>query len=122
MSRSEESQDSAFSYYPVLQRVKAYVEANLEDGITRQQAAQVAGLEAKYFSTFFRRKTGISFTAWVAQLRVDRAKNMMQERDHTITQVALAVGFRDLRTFQRAFKRHTGMTPRSFKSSVKPCR
>jgi len=120
MSRSAEPQNAAFSYYPVLRRVKTYVEANLDEGITRQQVAQVAGLEEKYFSTFFRRKTGMSFTAWVAQLRVSRAKHMMQQRDHTITQVALAVGFRDLRTFERAFKRHTGMTPRSFKSSVRP--
>ena len=44
----------------------------------------------------------------------------MRSQDHSITEIAYAVGFRDLRTFERAFKRHTGQTPLSFKKSVAP--
>lgn len=115
-----EAHDSAFGYYPALQRVKEYVETNLEEEISLEMAARVAGLEEKYFSAFFRRRTGVGFKAWLTELRIQRAKDMLRERDHRITSVAFSVGYRDLRTFERAFKRHTGMTPRSFKASVRP--
>ena len=113
------TRDAAFRYYPALQRVRDYVEGHLGEDISLHDAAVVARLEKKYFSAFFRRKTGIGFRCWLSQIRIQRAQEMLRERDHTITNVALAVGFRDLRTFERAFKRDTGMTPRAFKAVVK---
>ena len=44
----------------------------------------------------------------------------MKSRDFAITEVAEEVGFRDLRTFERAFKKYTLTTPREFKKSVVP--
>ena len=90
------------------------------EDIPLNKAAQVAHLDAKYFSTYFRQKTGIRFKDWLAQERVGRAKAMMERRDHSVTEIAFAVGFRDLRTFQRSFKRHTGLTPTAYRSSVRP--
>jgi len=45
---------------------------------------------------------------------------LMKASDFSITDVAYEVGFGDLRTFGRAFKKHTRMTPREFKKSVAP--
>ena len=115
-----EIRSSAFSYYPVLKRVKDYVDLNLNQDISLGRVAGIAGLEEKYFSAFFREKAGIGFRSWLTQLRVERAEEMIRDHDRRITDVAFSVGFRDLRTFERAFKRHTGMTPRSYKASVKP--
>jgi AraC-like DNA-binding protein len=44
----------------------------------------------------------------------------MKARDYSITEVAYEVGFGDLRTFERAFKKHTLTTPMEFKKSVLP--
>jgi AraC-like DNA-binding protein len=109
-----------FSYYLPLQRVREYVERNLGEPIPLRDAARAAGLEEKYFSAFFHRKTGICFRDWLAGRRVERAIEILTEHDDTITCVAASVGFQDLRTFERAFKRHTGLTPRAFKRSVAP--
>jgi two-component system, response regulator YesN len=111
---------TAFAYYKRLQRVKCHVERNLADEVSLQTAAQVAGLEQKYFSTFFRQKTGICFSDWVARERVSRATQMLKKHNYSITCVAQDVGFHNLRTFERAFKKVTGMTPREFKRSVHP--
>jgi len=48
------------------------------------------------------------------------AMELMKSRDFAITEVAEEVGFRDLRTFERAFKKYTLTTPREFKKSVVP--
>jgi len=120
MSDREDFERRIFSYYPPLQRVREYVEQNLSEPISLREAASAAGLEEKYFSAFFHRKTGVCFRDWLAGRRVDRAIEILTERDDTITNVAASVGFQDLGTFERSFKRLTGLTPRDFKRSVAP--
>lgn len=111
---------AAFIYYQRLQRVREFVNQNYTEEISLKKAAEIAGLEKKYFSTYFREKTGVCFKDWIAEVRVSRAKSMMELQNYNITEIGFAVGFRDLRTFERAFKRCTGMTPRAFKNSVRP--
>lgn len=120
MSDREDFERRIFSYYPPLQRVREYVEQNLSEPISLREAAGAAGLEEKYFSAFFHRKTGVCFRDWLAGRRVDRAIEILTRRDDTITNVAASVGFQDLGTFERSFKRLTGLTPRAFKRSVAP--
>ncbi len=112
---------AAFSYYARLARVKEYVDSHYTEEVTLTVAAGIAGLEPKYFSAFFRDKTGVCFSDWLRQLRVEKALDLMRARNYSITEVAFEVGFQDLRTFERAFKRVTTMTPREFKRSVRPC-
>lgn len=113
-------EEAAFVYYHRLRRVKEHVEQALADDISLESAARVAGLEAKYFSSYFRRKTGRCFKHWLAERRIEKAMHMMRACDYTIAQVAFSVGFRDLRTFERTFKKCTGITPRAYRDSVRP--
>ena len=83
-------------------------------------AAEVAGLEKTYFSTFFHQKTGICFRDWLSSVRVMRAMEIMTTEDLPITDVAFTVGFQDLRTFERAVEKHTGLTPRAVKDWLRP--
>ncbi len=111
---------AAFLYYDRLRQVKEYVERHYADDLDLRCAARVAGLEVKYFSTYFHRRTGMCFRDWLARLRVAQAKKMIEVQDFSFTDIAYSVGFQDLRTFERAFKRCVGMTPRSFKNRVRP--
>ena len=120
MSNSTSKLHAAFIYYQRLRRVRDYVNQNYSDGISLRSAAKIASLEEKYFSAYFHQKTGICFKDWVAEVRVTHARAMMKSRAYNLTEIAFAVGFRDLRTFERVFKRRTGMTPRAFKNSVRP--
>ena len=112
--------DAAFEYYLRLRRVKAFVESCPGQEVSLETAARVAGLEAKYFSAYFRRKTGLCFKDWLAGLRIEQAQLMMQTRDYSVTEVAFSVGYNDIRSFQRAFKKLTGMTPRTFRDRMRP--
>ncbi len=110
----------AFDYYPRLKRLREYVEQSYSEPISLKKAAGIAGLESSYFSTYFRAKVGITFTRWLRQVRVEKAMELMKAGDFSISEVAEAVGFGDLRAFERAFKKHTRRTPREFKKSVAP--
>ena len=109
-----------FSYYPRLNKVKKYVDNHYSDPLDLEQAAEIAGLEKTYFSTYFHRKTGMCFHDWLSRIRVNEALNLMSCRDLSITEVALAVGFQELRTFERAVRKHTGFAPRTIRKKLQP--
>jgi transcriptional regulator GlxA family with amidase domain len=111
---------NAFKYYDRLARVKRYFEDNLSEPFSVETAARIACLSEKYFSTFFHRKTGVRFKEWVNAVRIERARQLIDERNRSVTDVAFDVGFQDLRTFERAFKRNSSMTPLAYKKSVRP--
>jgi AraC-like DNA-binding protein len=111
---------NAFQYFERLARVKSYLEDHISEPFSVEAAAKIACLSEKYFSTFFHRKTGVRFTEWVNAMRIGRARELIGERNRSVADVASDVGFQDLRTFERAFKRHSSMTPLDYKKSVQP--
>ncbi len=115
-----ETTGTAFNYYPRLKRLRQYVERSYSEPIPLEKAAGIAALESSYFSSYFRAKVGITFTEWLRQVRIRKAMELMKGSDLSITEVAYEVGFGDLRTFGRAFKKHTLMTPMEFKKSARP--
>jgi two-component system response regulator YesN len=112
--------EPAFRYYDRLARVKRYVDEHYCEPISVTDGARIAGLEVKYYSKFFHEKVGVCFREWLNHVRVTKATELMKAHNHTITEIAFAVGFQDLRTFERSFKKTMAETPRSFKRSVRP--
>jgi len=109
-----------FSYNPRLNKVKHFVDTHFSEPVSLGLAAGVAGLERTYFSKFFREKTGIRFRDWLRAVRVNRAMEIMTTHDLSVTEIAFTVGFQDLRTFERAVERHTGLCPKAVKNRLRP--
>ena len=120
MSELNGTDQKLFDYCSRLKRLRQYVEQSYSEHIPLEKAARIAALESSYFSSYFRAKVGINFTDWLSQVRIRKAMELMKSRDFAITEVAEEMGFRDLRTFERAFKKYTLTTPREFKKSVVP--
>jgi YesN/AraC family two-component response regulator len=111
---------AALRYYPALERVDQYVRAHLSERVSLQVVSSVAHLERKYFSAYFHQKVGVTFKEWLARLRVQRAIDAMCTRWDTIPRIGFNAGFKDVRSFERTFKKLTGTTPQAFRASVQP--
>jgi two-component system response regulator YesN len=120
MPKPKMTNERAFQYYHRLRDIKRFIEEHYTEEISLKKAARVAGLEKKYFSTFFHRKVGVGFKHWLTHVRVARAMDLIKTEDYTISEVAYSAGFKDMRTFERAFKKCTNRTPRDFKNRVRP--
>ncbi len=118
--RTSTVNDAAFSYYPRLHRVKTFVESHLSEHISLEDAARVAAYETTYFCSWFHRRAGLRFTEWLALERVERAIELIRTSDRPMWDVARTVGFTSLRSFERAFKRGTLLSPKVFQSLVRP--
>lgn len=113
--RPEDVRKKAFDYYRRLRRLDRYCRDHFREPITLQAAADAAALERTYFSSYFHEKVGVCFSCWLSILRVEEAKRLLRATDRSISNVALDVGFNNLTSLERAFKRCAGETPSSFK-------
>lgn len=107
-----------FSYDDRLRRLKKFVTESYAEQVSVSQAAKVTGMAEKYFSTYFHQTVGKTFSSWLREYRINRAKDLLKSRLISITEVAFGVGFNSLSTFGRAFKALTGVTPSQYKRWV----
>ena len=83
--------------------------------ITFSDAAAFMGLSEPYFSKFFRKISGMTFSQYLNTVKLENAIRMIQhnENELSMTEIADACGFDTIRHFNRVFKDMTGMAPRA---------
>ena len=80
--------------------------------------ARAVHVTAGYFSELFHKSEGMTYTDYVARVRVEKVKNLLPNRRLQITTIAYDTGFQSLSQFNRVFKRVTGMTPRVYRAGL----
>lgn len=96
-------------------RVLTLIARDLTERLSRADAARAASLDPAYFSKRFRRAMGVSFSVWNATIRVRQAQRLLECTDFQIREVAAAVGYDDVTTFERNFRRLLGLSPRAYR-------
>lgn len=94
-----------------LTSVKDYVEANLDSEIRLEDLARVANLSPTYFCRCFKQAMGVAPHQFLLQRRIVRAKQLLNGRELSLVEVALACGFGSQSLLNRHFKRRVGVTP-----------
>ncbi len=100
-------------------RAVRYIEDNLSEKISLDRLAKEANLSKFHFCRVFFRHIGMTPLQFTAFMRVEKAKELLAREDLNVSIVAVQVGFNDLGTFLRQFKKLTGVTPTVFKSTIK---
>lgn len=98
----------------VLEKLIAYVEENYCENITMSSAARAIGYNENYLSRCFHQATGINFRRFVNYHRIQCVCRSRQSDEGTLSELALASGFQNLRSFNRAFHEFLGMSPREY--------
>jgi len=94
-----------------LQDVIEAVAANPARRFGLAEAAGIADLPAVRFSRLFKRLVGVTFRQFVVQVRLERAKTLLEETTMSVSQIARALGYPDAFTFSRQFRDHYGQPP-----------
>ncbi|MBO5197096.1 MAG: helix-turn-helix domain-containing protein [Lachnospiraceae bacterium] len=68
-----------------------------------------------YISRRFRQETGMTFTDYLQKLRIEKSCELLAGSDMRIAEIAQAVGYEDIKFFNRLFKRTLGMPPREYR-------
>jgi len=70
-----------------------------------------AGLSPRYFSIKFKELIGMSVQTYMIRARIERAQHLLLHAGMNVTEVADALGYRDIFFFSRQFKQYTGKSP-----------
>ena len=89
------------------------MEENYRENITLNSAARAIGYNKNYLSRCFHQATGVNFRQFVNYQRVQYVSKDLQQGGRSISESALASGFQNLRSFNRAFRALMGASPRN---------
>lgn len=100
-----------------LLRLNEILEESPEIQITLSDLAHILSLERTYCCKIFRKITGQSFSDWLRKLRIRKAQYLLRLPGYSIRDVSRAVGYGDITTFERNFRRELGESPTSYRES-----
>jgi AraC family transcriptional regulator len=98
-----------------LRRVLDYINSNLGKNLRLSELATICDTSLYHFVTLFKQSTGTTPYQYVLRRRIERAQKMLVERQPSILEVSLSLGFEHPNNFARTFRRLTGVTPKQFR-------
>ncbi|MEA5123484.1 AraC family transcriptional regulator [Xanthomonas floridensis] len=105
------------SLHDALRRALVHLGEHYAESLTLGELARQAHVSQSHLGFLFRDELGIPFKPMLQQLRIEKAKELLQkQRKLRITEVALKVGFGDLSHFEKSFRRLVGVSPRAFRN------
>lgn len=114
-SKSEEMLKEKKNAMKRLEQAISYIDSHYSEKITLDEVAAAAYMSSNYFSSYFRKVTGISFSEYVTRIRISRARELLRDTDKSVTEIAMECGFHNISNFYRLYKKHVGKPPRDEK-------
>ena len=103
-------------YGLIIDKAKAYINANCCRDLPMNEVAEYTGISLAYFSQLFKLHAGTNFSQYLNQLRIDKSKELLRNRELRIVDISTRVGYRDVKYFNRIFKKFEGVTPSEYRS------
>ena len=109
-------------YRDVVSKTIQYLRANWDKKITLDEIVNVTHVSKAYLCTIFKKQMGMSILEYLTRLRVEKAKEMLNASNTTLTEIAQQCCFFDQSYFSKVFRKYTGYTPKQWRdfASGKP--
>lgn len=97
-----------------IQEVLQFIDNHILDDLSLSTVASYFYVNASYFSTLFRQKTGQTYISYVTKLKMKKAMELLKE-DFKVYETAHMLGYEDIHHFRNVFKRYHGISPSQVK-------
>ena len=102
-------------YADIIGRAKELVAANYNKKLSLDEVADQVGMSPSYFSFIFSKETGQTFVAYLTEVRVQKAKEMLENSAMKTSEIGFEVGYREPHYFCTVFKRSEGCSPKEYR-------
>lgn len=100
-----------------LRQLELLIDAQPQLSISLSDVAFLFNVERTYCSKLFHKIAGKSFSGWVRTTRIAKAQRLLRSSQLSITDVSHAVGYQDITTFERNFRKELGKNPLAYRQS-----
>ncbi len=101
----------------IIERAAEYMKQNFDRALSLESLADQYFLNPTYFSRMFRQYMGVTFTDYLIELRMERAKELLCQGKYKVYEVSSKVGYTSDKYFCRVFKQYTGQSPTEYSRS-----
>lgn len=105
-----------------MREIMQYIITNLDQEISLNELAEKMFVSASTLSRIFKKNTGEYFADYVMQLRVKNAVSLLEHSGQNMLQIAVACGFANSASFNRAFRKIMGVTPTEYREAYQSSR
>jgi len=98
-------------------KARRFVEECSAEELSLGKVAQAVNISANYLSEKFKQVTGVNFVHYVARIRFEKARDLLEKTDLRISEIAFEVGFQSLSQFDRCFKKLADRSPTEYRAS-----
>ena len=101
-----------------INQAKNYIQQHFDDSITLEDIAVKINLSPNYFSNLFKQEIGMTFIDYLTEVRLKKAREYIQENEHSLKEISYMVGYKDPNYFSRVFKKHYQESPKHFQQAI----
>lgn len=117
MAPSHKARSGAYGRYRcMVMDAIDHIDAHYADPITLEDVCKISMVSKTYFCYLFKLITEQTFTEYLMNKRIQKAMELIEQTDHSITDIGLMVGFGDSAHFSRTFKKLIGVAPRTYRT------
>lgn len=103
----------------VVQRVREYIKQHIEEELSRDLIAEQVFLNPSYLSRLFHEETGEKLSVYIGRMKIEHAKELLQNTNEKITVIAQRSGYNNESYFIRIFCEAVGMTPSRYRKQLR---
>lgn len=98
-----------------IETVKQYIYANYNKEISVEMLAEKVYMAPSYLSHIFKKETGQNLSKFIKSLRMEKAKEMLEESHNKIVNISYAVGYPNVSYFCQSFREYFGVSPQQYR-------
>ncbi|MGO4495466.1 helix-turn-helix domain-containing protein [Paenibacillus sp. 2RAB27] len=102
----------------IIDEIKEYVSTHYNEPISLADLAARFFISPHYLSQFFKQKTGDTYVNFLTGIRIDKAKELLENTDLKVYEISSMVGYSDSQHFARLFERLTGCKPSEYRKNL----
>ncbi|HRI83732.1 MAG TPA: PocR ligand-binding domain-containing protein [Opitutaceae bacterium] len=103
---------------PAIARARIYIAKHQGDELSLNEVAKAVNMSAFYFCKTFKKATGMTFTDYLARVRVEKVRNLLLNPHKRVSEAAYEAGFQSLSQFNRVFRRIAGESPSTYRDRL----
>jgi two-component system response regulator YesN len=97
-----------------------YIKEHYMSNLSLADISNAMQVNCAYLSQLFKRKTGVTIIQYLIEYRIRVAEKYLKDSDIPVSEIAVMVGFNDIKHFSKTFKKATGLSPLQYRKHTEP--